>query len=207
MSQPRTKGGLTDERYGEAGLSSKSSALEWKGLHVEHGAPCHGSWRYSSRTVLKIATSCCCSCCSVVKSCLILCNPMNYSMPGFPVHHYLPDFAQTQVCWVRDAIQSSHPPSPCSPLAIQSFPASMSFPVSRLFASGGQSIGVSASAPVLPVNLQSWFLLGLTGLISLQSKGLSRVFFSTTVWKHQFFGAQPCFWSTSHIQTWLQKEA
>ena len=70
----------------------------------------------------------------------------------------------------------------------QSFPASGSFPMSQLFASGGQSIGVSASAPILPMNIQDWFPLGLTGLISLQSKGLSRVFSNTTVQKHQFFG-------------------
>ena len=73
----------------------------------------------------------------------------------------------------------------------QSFPMSGSFPMSWFFASGGQSIGASASASVLPMNIQSWFPLGLTGLISLQSKGLSRVFSSTTVWKHQFFSAQP----------------
>ena len=72
----------------------------------------------------------------------------------------------------------------------QSFPASGSFPLSQLFASGGQSIGASASASVLPMNIQDWFLLGLTALISLQSKGLSRVFSNTTVQKHQFFGAQ-----------------
>ena len=69
---------------------------------------------------------------------------------------------------------------------LQSFPASGSFPMSRLFASGGQSIGASASASVLPMNIQGWFSLGLTGLISLQSKGLSRVFSSTTIWKHHF---------------------
>ena len=76
----------------------------------------------------------------------------------------------------------------------QSFPASGSFPMSPLLASGGQSIGVSASASVLPMHIQGWFPLGLTGLISLQSKGLSRVFSSITVWKHQFFGAQPSLW-------------
>ena len=75
---------------------------------------------------------------------------------------------------------------------LQSFPASRSFPVSRFFTSGGPSIGVSASASVLPVNIQDLFPLVLTGLISLQSKGLSRVFYNTTVWKHQFFGAQLC---------------
>jgi len=82
-----------------------------------------------------------------------------------------------------------------------SFPASGSFTISQLFISGGQSIGTSAS--VLPKNAQSWFPLGLTGLNSLQSKGLSRVFSNTTVWKHQFFGAQPPLWSNSHIYTLL----
>ena len=74
---------------------------------------------------------------------------------------------------------------------LQSFPASGSFPISQFFTSGGQSIGASASAPVLPINIQGWFPLGLTCLISLQSKELSRVFSSTTVWKHQFFGVLP----------------
>ena len=73
---------------------------------------------------------------------------------------------------------------------LQSLPASGSFPMSQFFASGGQTIGVSASASVLPMNIQDWFPLGWTGWISLQSKGLSRVFFNTTVQKHQFFGAQ-----------------
>ena len=83
---------------------------------------------------------------------------------------------------------------------LQSFQASGSFPMSQFFVSGGQSIGASASAPVLPVNIQDWFPLELTDLISLQSKGLSRVFSNTTVQKHQFFGAQLCLWSNSHIQ-------
>ena len=86
---------------------------------------------------------------------------------------------------------------------LQSLPTSGSFPMSWLFASGGQSIGASVSASVLPMNIQGWFPLGLTGLISMLSKGLSRVFFSTTIWKHQFFGAQPSLWSSSHIGTWL----
>ena len=92
--------------------------------------------------------------------------------------------------WV--AIQPSHPLSSLL-LLPQSFPASGSFPVSQLFASGGQSIGVSASALVLPMNIQDWFPLGLTSLISLQSKGLSRVFSSTKVRRHQFSGIQPFF--------------
>ena len=85
----------------------------------------------------------------------------------------------------------------------QSFPASGSFPVSELFASGGQNLGVPASASVLLMNIQGWFPLGLTGLISLQSKGLSRVFSNTTVQRHQFFSAQPSLWFSSHIHTWL----
>ena len=75
--------------------------------------------------------------------------------------------------------------------------------LSRLFLSGGQSIRVSASALVLPMVIQGWFPIGLTGLISLQSKGLSRVFCSTTILKHQSFSAQPCSWSNSHIHIWL----
>ena len=86
---------------------------------------------------------------------------------------------------------------------LQSFPTSRSFPVSQFFTSGGQSIRVSASASVLPMNIQDWFPLGLNGLISLPSKGLSRVFSNTTVQKHQFFGAQLSLYSNSHIHTWL----
>ena len=85
----------------------------------------------------------------------------------------------------------------------QSFPASGSFPRTQLFASGGQSIGASASASVLPMNIQDWFPLELTGLISLLSMGLSRVFSNTTLQKHQFFSAEPSLWSNSHIHTWL----
>ena len=86
---------------------------------------------------------------------------------------------------------------------LQSFPASESFPMSQFFASGGQSIGVSASASVLPMKIQDWFPLGWTGWFSLQSKGLSRVFSNTTVQKHQFFSVQLSLWSNSHIHTWL----
>ena len=82
---------------------------------------------------------------------------------------------------------------------LQPSPASGSFPMTQLFASGGQTIGVSASASVFPMNSQGWFPLGLTGLTSLQSKGLSRAFSSTTVQKHQSFSAQPSLWSNSHL--------
>ena len=126
---------------------------------------------------------------SVAQSCPTLCDPMDCSTPGFPVHHQLPELAQTHVHRVGDAIQPSHPVVPFS-FCLQSFPASGSFPMSQLFASGGQSVGVSASASVLTMNIQDWFSLGWTGWISLQSKGLSRVFSNTTIQKHQFFGAQ-----------------
>ena len=105
--------------------------------------------------------------------------------------------------WCHATISSSVVPfSSC----LQSFPASGSFPKSQLFTSGGQGIGVSASPSVLPMNIQDWFPLGLTSLISLQSKGLSKVFSNTTVQKHQFFGPQPSLWSYSHIHTWLLKK-
>ena len=106
--------------------------------------------------------------CSVV-SCLTLCDPIDCSTPGFPVHHQLPQLAQTHVYQVSDAIQPSSvvPFSSC----LQPFPASGSFPMSQFFTSGGKSIGVSASASVLPMSIQGWFLLELTGSISLLSKG------------------------------------
>ena len=101
--------------------------------------------------------------------------------------------------WCHPAISFSVVPFSFCP---QSLPASGSFPMSQLFAWGGQSIGVSVSASVLPMNIQDWSPLGWTGWISLQSKGLSRVFSNTTAQKHQFFGAQPSSQSNSHIHTW-----
>ena len=102
--------------------------------------------------------------------------------------------------WCHPTISSSVVPfSSCLP----SFPASGSFRMSQFFTSGGQRIGVSASASVLPMNIQDWFFLEWTGWISFQSKGLSRVFSNTTIQKHQFISAQPSLWSGSHIHTWL----
>ena len=108
---------------------------------------------------------------------------MNCSTPGLPVHHQLPEFTQTHVHWVRDAIQPSHPLSSPSPPAPKSLPASESFPMSQLFAWGGQSTGVSTLASLLPKKSQGWSPSEWTGRISLQSKGLSRVFSNTTVQK------------------------
>ena len=127
---------------------------------------------------------------------------MNCSTPGLPVHHQLPEFTQTHIHRVSDAIQPSRPLSSPSPPAPNPLPASGSFPMSQLFAWGGQIIGVSALASVLPINTQDWFPLGWTGWISLQSKGLWRVFSNTTVQKHQFFGTQISSQSNSHIHTW-----
>ena len=116
-----------------------------------------------------------CCCCSVTKSCRIRCDSMDCSTAGFPVLHYLLEFAQTHVHWFSDGIQPSHPllpPFSCP----QFFPTSGSFPKCPLFAPSDQSFGALASASVLPMSIQGWLLLGLTGLISLLSKGLLRVF-------------------------------
>ena len=147
---------------------------------------------------------------SVARLCLTLCNPMECKMPGFPVHHQSPsprDYSNScpSSQWCHPTITSSViPSSSCYP----SFPEKGSFSVSHVFASGGQSTGASASASasVLPMNIQDWFPLVLTAWISLMSKGLSRVFSNTTVQKHYFFGAQLSLWSNSHFHTWLLKK-
>ena len=136
---------------------------------------------------------------SVARLCLTLCDPMDCSMPGLPVHHQLPEFTQTHVRWVGDAIQLSHPLSSPSPHAF------------NLSQHQGLYTWVSSShrvAKVLEFQLQhqsfQWTLrtpLGLIGLIPLLSKGLSRVF-SSTVQKYQFFGAQHSLWSNSHTHVW-----
>ena len=143
--------------------------------------------------------------CSVAKSCLMLYDPMNCNTTGFPVLHYLLEFAQLMS--IESLMPSNHPTSvaPFSSCS-QSFPASGSLPLSWLFASGDQSIGASTSASVPPVNIQGWFPLGLTDSISLLSKGLSRAFSSITVWKHQFFDAQLSLWSTLSLVHYYWKK-
>ena len=124
----------------------------------------------------------------VAQLCPTLCDPVDYSMPGFPVLHHLWELAQTHFHWIKrchPTISSSVVPfSSC----FQSFPASETFLMYQLFISDGQRTGASAS--VLPMNIQGWLPLVLTGLISLQSKGCSRVFSNTIVKKHQFFNTQ-----------------
>ena len=136
------------------------------------------------------------------------CSVMSDSLWPHGLHHFrLPcpspsPGARSYSCplghWCHPAISSSVVPFSSCP---HSFPASGSFQMSQLFTSGGQSIGASAS--VLATNIQDWFLLELTALISLQSKGVSRVFSNTTVWKHQFFSTQLSLWSNSNIHIWL----
>ena len=141
-------------------------------------------------------------CCSVTQSCPTHWDPVDCSTPAFPVLHCLLEFARTHVHWINDAIQLSHPVIPFSS-CLQTFPASGSFPMSQLSMSGNQSIRTSPLELVHTMNIQSWFPIGLTCLISLLPKGLSRVFSGTIVRKHQFFCAQPSLWSNSHVHTWL----
>ena len=137
----------------------------------------------------------------VAQWCPTLCNPMNYSTPGLPIHHQLPEFTQSHVHRVGDAIRPSHPLSSPSPPAPNPSQHQSLFQCSQLFSWHGQSTGVSALASFLPKKSQGWSS-EWTGWISLQSKGLSRVFSNTTVQKHQFFGAQASSQSKSHIHTW-----
>ena len=146
-----------------------------------------------------------CCCYSITKSCPTLCDPMDCGTPGFPVPHHLLELAQTHVHWVSDGIQTSHPLSFPSPPVFNLSQHQSLFQWVDSLHQEDQSFGTSASASVLQMNIQGWFPLGWTGLISLQSKGLSRVFSSTTIQKHQFFGTQPSIWSNSHIHTLLEK--
>ena len=128
-------------------------------------------------------------------------RPHESQHAGLPVHHQLPEFTQAHVHQVRDAISHlilCHPLFLLPPIP----PSIRVFPMSQLFAWGGQSIGVTALASILPMNTQDWSSLEWTGWISLQSKRLSRAFSNTTVQKHQFFSAQLSSQSNSHIHTW-----
>ena len=139
---------------------------------------------------------------SAVQLCPTLCDPLDCSTPSSL------SITNSQIYSNSCPLsQWCHPTTSSSVILfssyLQSFPVSGSSQMSQLFTSGGQNIGVSASISVLPMNTQDWFPLGWMGWISLQSKGLSRVFSNTTVQKQQFFGAQPSSQSNSHIHTWL----
>ena len=124
---------------------------------------------------------------SAAQSCPTLCDPVDCSVPGFPVHHQFPELAQTHVHPVGDTIQPSHLLLSPSPPAFNLSQHQGLFQGVCSLHQVAKVLGVSASASVLPMNIQDWFPLGLNGLIFLQSKGLSRVFSNTTVQKHQFF--------------------
>ena len=142
---------------------------------------------------------------SVTQSYLTLCDPTDCSMPGLPVYHH--SWSLLKLISIESVMPSNylilcHPFYSC----FQSFPASGSFQMSQLFASGGQSIGISSSTSVLPMNIQDWLPLGWTSWISLQSRGLSRVFSNTTVQKLQFIGTQLSLCSNCNIHTWLREK-
>ena len=160
-------------------------------MHVYEWVPLLSTWNCHN-TINQV--------CAWVLSRVWLCDPMDCSMPDFPVLHSLPEFAQTHVHWVSDATQPSHSLSPPSPLALN---LSQHQGLFQWVGSSHQVVKVLQLQPVLPMNIQDWFPLELTGLISLLSKGLSRVFSSTTIRKHQFFSIQPSLWFNSHIHTWL----
>ena len=143
---------------------------------------------------------------SVAQSCPTLCDPMDCSMPGFPVHHQIPELAQTYVHQIGDAIQPPHPLSSPSPPAFNLSQHQSLFQWVSSLHWVVKVLRVSASASVLPMNIQGWFPLGWTGWISLQFKGLSGVFSNTTAQEHLFFSAQLSLWSNSHIHTWPLEE-
>ena len=144
-----------------------------------------------------------CCCCSVTQSCPTLCDPMDGSTPGLPVPHHLPEFAQVHLHCIGDAVQPSHPlmPSSHSTLNLSQHQGLFCW-VNSLYQMT-KILEFQFQHPVFPMSIQGWFPLRLTGLISLLSKGFSRVFSSTTAWKHQFFSAQPSHMvQVSHPHMW-----
>ena len=142
---------------------------------------------------------------SVTQSYLTLCDPTDCSMPGLPVYHHSRSLLKLISI---ESVMPSNYLILCRPFysCLQSFPASGSFQMSQLFPSGGQSIGISSSTSVLPMNIQDWLPLGWTSWISLQSRGLSRVFSNTTVQKLQFISTQLYLCSNCNIHTWLREK-
>ena len=144
----------------------------------------------------------CCCCCSAAQSRPILWDPMDCSRLGSPVLHYLQEFAQTHVRWVHQVIQTSHHLSPLL-FYLRSFPVSGSFSVGQLFTSGGQSIGASTLASVLPMNIQDWIPVGLTGLISLLSEASQESSPTPQFESISSPALRLSIWSNSQIHTWL----
>ena len=165
-----------------------------------------GAWVWYLVGELDPTSSCCC--CSVVVVVQLLSHVWLFETPWTAACQTSLCFTISQSLLKLMSIESVKPSNHlilCRPLLLlpSIFPSIRSFQMSRLFASGGHSTGPSASASVLPLNIQDWSPSGWTGLLSLQSKGLSRVFSNTTVQKHQFFSTQLSVQSNSHIHTWL----
>ena len=178
------------------------------GIQRGNSGACHIHFTYFQNCCHVLSALWCCgkssqfsSISSVTQSCLTLCDPMDCSMPGFPAYHQLLEPAQIHVHWVNDDIQLSHPLSSPSPPAFNLYQHQGLFQWVSSSHEVAQCIGTSASASVLPMNIQNWFLLGLIGLIPLQSKGLSRILSNTIVQQNQIFGAQLSLWPNSHIHT------
>ena len=145
-----------------------------------------------------------CCCCSVAQFCLALCGPMDFSTPGLPIPHHLPEIAHVYMHCIHDAVQPSHPLTPSSPSALSLFQnQGISIFSNESFVHIRWPKYWSFSFSISPSNKYSGLIsLKIDGLISLQSKGLSGVFSSTTVQRHQFFGALPSLQSSSHNGTW-----
>ena len=146
-----------------------------------------------NKSLFPLLTASCC--CSVTKSCLILCDPMDYSQTSlsFTISQSLLKLMSIESVMLSNYLILRH-----SYLLLPSI-----FPCIRVFSNESHSQSIGASASVLPMSIQDWFSLGLIGLISMQSKGLSKVFSSTIIQKHPFFSAHPSLWSNSHIHMWL----
>ena len=164
-------------------------------------------YKWTTSVCLKLTQHCKLTISSVQFSCSVvsLCNPMDYSTPGFS--SIINSRSLLKLMSIELVMPSNHLILCCSLHCLPSiFPNFRVFPTSQFFASGGQSIEASASASVIPMNIQGWFPIRLTGLISSLSKGLSRVYSSTTAWERQFFSPWSFLWSNSHIHTWLLKK-
>ena len=194
-TEPPAKPSFDDEYYYIKKKKRHLQSLSWFNFQFIHFYSIYRSY-YMAQPSIRV--SCCCS---VTKSCLTFVTPWTTAYQASLSFTISQSLLKLLVHWVSGAIQPSHPLSPL--LLLPSV-----FPRIRVFSNEfalctKQSIGASVSASVLRMNSQGWFLLGLTGLISLQSRWVSTVFSTTTVWKHQFFGVQPSVGSNSHICTWL----
>ena len=185
--------------------SNTTEWLNWTELKLYSDFSHVSNFRLKLSFISFLNFCCCYCCCSVTKLCPVICNPIGCSTPSFPILHHILEMAQTHVHRVDDAIQPSHSLSPAFSSCLQSFPASGSFWMSWQFASGGQSIGASASASVLPMSTQGWLLLRLTYLISLRPRDFQE---SSPIQKFKSINSLvlSLFYSLTHIHTWQLKK-